>query len=654
MTWLQIFPALVSAMLIVFLPGAILARCLGARGMTWLGVSAPLSVTLIGVGAITAHMAHVRWSLLTLVLVTALAAIAGLGIRYWLVLRKSDADRPLWNMPARPMVAALLLGIVFGATVVAWRFTRMFIAPENISQSYDNVFHLSALRLILDSGNGSSLFLGSLQTNGPASFYPAAWHDLVALVIQTSNVSIPVGINSVNIVIGALVWTVSGMYLATRIAGVRPSVLLVSGALTGAFGAFPYLLVDFGVLYPNFLAIAILPAMIALGSDALSLSISSRPHPWLAWILLAVATPGLALAHPSVFLALAAYAIPLLLFWLAKQCSRKYRQEIGWAQYIGSVVVVLVYLPLLHTVWGELRPSEAASFWPPTQTIAQALGEALTSAPLRHPISWVVLALTALGLLAITKDRKKLWFLGIFTVGIMFYVVVSGFAEEELRSFITGVFYNDSFRLAAMLPVAALPLTVLGAVWLFDSLSDRIPSSLRESRVGWLGVLTFGTLAALALGVAAQDNSVDAAQESGSRMYSLTPNSLLLSTDEAKLISRADGTIPAGATVIGNPATGASLVYALANRNVILPAVSSPRSDDDKTVTELLGQIMSNPAVCESVERLNAFYVLDFGLKAINKMVIPFPTSEELAANPGLTLIDQEGPARLYRIDACN
>ncbi|WP_104109347.1 DUF6541 family protein [Arthrobacter sp. N199823] len=654
MTWLQIFPTLVSAMLIVFLPGAILARCLGARGMTWLGVSAPLSVTLIGVGAITAQMAHVRWSLLALVLVTALAALAGLGIRYWLVIRKSDADRPLWNLPARPMVGALLLGIGFGATVVAWRFTRMFIAPENISQSYDNVFHLSALRLILDSGNGSSRFLGSLQANGPASFYPAAWHDLVALVIQTSNASIPVGINSVNIVIGALVWTVSGMYLATRIAGVRPSVVLVSGALTGAFGAFPYLLVDFGVLYPNYLAIAILPAVVALGSDALGLSFGSRPHPWLAWILLAVATPGLALAHPSVFLALAAYAIPLLLFWLVKQCSRKYRQEIGWAQYIGSVVVVLVYLPLLHTVWGELRPSEAASFWPPTQTIAQALGEALTSAPLRHPISWVILGLTVVGLLAITKDRKKVWFLGIFTVGIMFYVVASGFAEEELRSFITGVFYNDSFRLAAMLPVAALPLTVLGAVWLFDSLSDRIPNSLRESRVGWIGILTFGTLAALALGVAAQDNSVDAAQESGSRTYSLTPNSPLLSTDEAKLISRSDDTIPAGATVIGNPATGASLVYALANRNVILPAVSSPRSDDDKTVTEMLGQIMSNPAVCESVERLNAFYVLDFGLKAINKMVIPFPTSEELAANPGLTLIDQEGQARLYRIDACN
>ncbi|WP_129587187.1 hypothetical protein [Arthrobacter alpinus] len=33
-----------------------------------LGVSAPLSVTLIGGGAIAAQMAHVRWSLLALVL----------------------------------------------------------------------------------------------------------------------------------------------------------------------------------------------------------------------------------------------------------------------------------------------------------------------------------------------------------------------------------------------------------------------------------------------------------------------------------------------------------------------------------------------------------------------------------------------------------
>lgn len=652
MTWFQTLPVLATALLVVFLPGAVLARCLGARGMTWLGVSAPLSISLVGVGAIATQMVNVRWSLVALALVTLLASAAGLGLRYFLVIRKS-APAPLWVRPSPAMAAGLLAGLGFAAAVITWRFTRMFIHPENISQSYDNVFHLNAIRFIIDTGNGSSRFLGTLEAGGGASFYPGAWHDLVALVAQGSQASIPVAINSVNIVLGALVWTVSSMYLATRIAGTRPATLLVTGALAGAFAAFPYLLVDFGVLYPNFLAIAVLPAMIALGSDALGLSPRSGAHPLLDWILLAAAAPGLALAHPNVFLALAAFAVPLLLFWLVRQGIRKYRKSAGWLQLGGSVLAVAAYLFVLLTVWEKVRPSKAASFWPPTQTIAQAFGEAISSAPQRGPISWVVLALTVLGLLAVSRDMKKLWFLGVYAVGVLFYVVVSGFATGDLRSFITGVFYNDSFRLAAMLPVAALPLTVLGAVWLFDSLLERVPNSWRESKLVWRSILVLASVAAVATGFAAQDNSVDAAQAKGSNMYRLTPGSSLLSTDEAKLISRASDTIPEDATVIGNPATGASLVYALADRNVILPAVGSGRSTDDKIVTEQLGQILADPAVCQAVERLNSFYVLDFGEKAVNKMVIPFPTSEELAANPGLTLIDQEGPAKLYRIDAC-
>nr|WP_269937157.1 DUF6541 family protein [Arthrobacter sp. HY1533] len=620
--------------------------------MTWLGVSAPLSMSLVGVGAIATQMVNVRWSLLALALVTLLASGAGLGLRYVLVIRKS-APAPLWIRPTPGMVAGMLAGLGFGAGVIAWRFTRMFIHPGNISQSYDNVFHLNAIRYIIDSGNGSSRFLGTLEAGGGTSFYPGAWHDLVALVAQGSQVSIPVAINSVNIVLGALVWTVSSMYLASRIAGTRPATLLVTGALAGAFAAFPYLLVDFGVLYPNFLAIAVLPAMIALGCDALGLSSSSAPHPVLAWVLLATAAPGLALAHPNVFLAMAAFAVPMLLFWLVLQSIRKYRKSAGWLQYGGSVVAVAAYLVLLLTVWEKVRPSKAASFWPPTQTIAQAFGEAISSAPQRGPISWVILSLTALGLLAISRDGKKLWFLGVYAVGVMFYVVVSGFATGDLRSFITGVFYNDSFRLAAMLPVAALPLTVLGAVWLFSSLLERVPTRWRESRAIWCSILVLGSAAALATGIAAQDNSVDTAQDKGFNMYELTPDSLLLSTDEAKLISRASASIPEGSTVIGNPATGASLVYALANRNVILPAVASSPSTDDKIVTERLGQILADPTVCEAVERLNSFYVLDFGEKAVNNIVIPFPTSEELAANPGLTLLDQEGPAKLYKINAC-
>lgn len=653
MTWLQTLPTLCISALMIFLPGAIWARCLGARGMMWLGMSAPLSISLIGVGAIVAKEVHIGWSVLALVAVTLLASAISLAVRLVLMHRGLVAHAPSWTYPAVTTTAALGVGLLFGAATIMWRFTRMFITPENISQTYDNVFHLNAVRFIIESGNGSSLFLGSLEIAGPPSFYPGAWHDLVALVVETGNSSVPVGVNSVNMVIGALVWTVSSMYLATRLTGTRPAILLMTGALAGAFSAFPYLLMEFGVLYPNFLAIAILPAMIAVTTDALRISAQPAPSLLVAWIILVLAIPGLALAHPSVFLAFGAFALPLFLTWLAKLLLQLRRQGRRWYRYVAPVSFVLIYTTVLLLVWQRVRPSEKASFWPPTQTISQAFGEAIANAPQRGPMSWMIVSLTIIGLYALLKERKQWWHLGVFAIGIMFYVVVSGFAETDLRSFITGVFYNDSFRLAALLPVAALPLTAFGAVRIYDTIRPQLTPQLGGRTFPRSIVVVGWTLIGLSIGVLAQDNSVDTAQNRGTRVYQMTAESSLLSVDEATLISRADSKIPEGATVIANPATGASLVYALANRHVILPAVGSRPSPDDKLVIQQLGELQPSAAVCGAVARLDAFYILDFGDKSINNMHIPFPESQALASNPGLELVDQEGSAKLYRIESC-
>src|SRR5690606_40628076 len=50
-------------------------------------------------------------------------------------------------------------------------------------QRWDAVFHLSALRLVAESGSASSLTLGSLSYgDGRASPYPAGWHALASLL----------------------------------------------------------------------------------------------------------------------------------------------------------------------------------------------------------------------------------------------------------------------------------------------------------------------------------------------------------------------------------------------------------------------------------------------------------------------------------------
>ncbi|WP_449373493.1 DUF6541 family protein [Arthrobacter psychrolactophilus] len=569
------------------------------------------------------------------------------AVRRVLIARGINVVQP----PNRSFSVAVPLGaiggLIFAGVVIIRRFTQMFIAPENISQTYDNVYHLSAVRAILETGNGSALSIGSVVQNGPSGVYPFAWHNVVALVVEITSVPIPVAVNAVNIVIAAFVATISGMYLASRVAGTRPAVLLMSGILAGAFGAFPYTSVGWGVLYPNFLAMALLPVFIGLVADILKISVSPRPTLLLGVVVLVLALPGLMLAHPNMVMALGAFTVPLLIFWLFRRWRARRDGKLSQGLLNLAGLGVVVYLVVFVLAWDRIRPSVAGSHWPPTQTIPVALREALATSPLDVPLSWPILILTILGIAAVCMDWRRLWILGAYAVNVVFFVVVTSFPAEALRYSITGVFFNDSNRLAALLPAIALPLTVTGAVWAYDLALANGPATILAVRPYYVGVLGAGVVVALLTGVLAQNNAVETAQEQTSDYYASTPESWLLSSDEAALIARAPSTIPEDATVIGHPATGASLVYALEGRKTIMPAISSLQSADVKTIFAHLPELADNPAVCQAIQALDAYFVLDFGSgRQVSDMRMTMPSSPDLAATPGLTAIDQEVSGR--------
>lgn len=656
MTWFDAVPALLIAGLIIFVPGALLARSCGTRGIAWAGVSAPLGISLIAIGAVVASVAGVRWSLWVLITLTLAASALALALR--LVIHRF---RPLTSRPEPrfglsgniPLASASLGGFALGAIILGVRFSKIFITPNNISQTYDNVFHLNAVRYIMDTGNGSSLSIGSIEPGVPGTFYPAAWHDFVALVAETAQASIPVSVNAVNLVIGALVWTISCFYLVTRVLGSRPAAYLVTGALAAGFSAFPYLLVFFGVLYPNFLAIALLPALIALVVDVLRLSTMSHPGSKLGLALLIGALPGLALTHPSVLMALGAFAIAPILVWLYYRIVAYRQQELSLIWLVGSSALVVFYLVALNKAWVTLRPSAAASFWPPKQTMAQAIGEAVTNAPQGRPVPYIVFALTLVGLYALVRERRHFWVICSYAISVLLFVAVSGFPKNDLRAFLTGVWYNDPYRLAAMLPVFAVPIAAYGAVWMFDSVFRYLQghTALATDRFNFRGIV--GIAGVLVAAFLVQGGAVGAAQTQATNSYRITDTSQLLSLDERALLGRVDSSIPPGAIVIANPGTGASLAYALADRRVLLPAVNSAPSADERVLFKDFGQLGQNTLICNIVTKLGANFILDFGAQEVNGGHHTFPTSAELAQSPALKLLDHEGNAKLYEITAC-
>jgi hypothetical protein len=539
--------------------------------------------------------------------------------------------------------------------------TKMIGAPDHFSQTYDNVFHLNAIRYILDTGSASSLTLGGMYTYGARpQTYPAAWHDLVSLVVQVAGVSAPEAINAVTLVVGALVWPIGAIFFTTRLTGMRPVPVLFAGALSATFGAFPYLMTDFGVLYPFFMSIALLPAGLALVAMSTGVGWRGGTPRWLSMAMLVLVVPSIALAHPSTLLVLLLLALPILVVTLVRY--RRRVKAIGRAaetRYWLGVVLMVAYVAVGIVIWKRARPT-ANGWWPPIETIPQAVGKVIAAGFSFQGPTWLVFLLTLVAIGLIMRRQVALWLVGMYAIAAGLYVVVAAAPVGRFRDFITGVWYNDPFRLAGQLPVIIVVLATVSATWLYtvamDWLAARRPAldKLRNTPGAGPAAAATAFVVAAAMAVAGQYSSVNYEVVRGQGTYSLYEESIVVSTDELALMERLDDEIPPGEAIIGNPWTGTALAYAFSGRRMLTPHVGGTIPPDVKYVMDNLDHVDDDPKVCEIVRERRAYWVLDFDGRQVHDRHVRFDGLDSLFTNGGVDEVDHEGlHARLYRITAC-
>jgi len=637
----------------------------------------PVSLTIVGFAAIAARMVNVRWSLLPVVLLTVLGTAVALGCRFLITRRWNlgpglrEAEMPRTPGEKRHLVGSAV-AVVLATALACRNVALMMIAPSNFSQTYDGVFHLNATRFILETGNGSSLAIANLDPTAPSGFYPAVWHDLAALICQISGVTIPAGQAALVMVVVGLVWTLGCFYLASRIIRHRTIAYVSTAVVSAAFGQFPFHLVDFGVLYPTLLAVACLPVMVGLASELLSLTPWPGQVPLTALILLLVAAPGIALAHPSALMALgvativmlACRLLGLLRSWHFKAALPESEDPATGRRVLIFAACAIVFTAVFQLAWNALRPSATASFWPPSMLPAQAAGEALLLSATTPYVPWVLAGLLMLGAAFLIRQRGHLWPLFTFASFAFLYMVVAGFPKGETRNYFTQTWYNDAHRLAALLPVFAVPLAALGVTAVFTAISSgarRAHSATREFddgmprlslRIGGIGLVA-AVLAAIVLQVPNANQTLNTTILQGRKSYDQSNDAELVSSDELALLRRLPQHVAPNAMIMVNPGTGASLAFALEGRPVTLPAVGSSPSKDEAFLASSLTSLGQDPAVCGAIHRSGVKFVLDFGAMEINKEHHQFPTSAQLAATRGLKLVDQQGEAKLYAVTGC-
>ncbi|MDN5639728.1 MAG: hypothetical protein L0I17_02900, partial [Actinomycetia bacterium] len=553
------------------------------------------------------------------------------------------------------------IALILAGALMLRVLTNALGNPQWFSQTFDNNFHLNAVRWIADTGDASSMTITAMTSGDKApAFYPAAWHDVVSLVFMSGGDTIPAATNAMILVVGALVWPLSVFFLLRSMRRLGLPAVLCSAPLLAGFSAFPLLLIFFGVLYPNVLGLALVPAGLGIVLELFRMGEARHLDTAQAVLLGLPSALGIALAHPNAVMSLLVMIVPILVLRALRQIRRA---AAGGTRAWVAVVQVLLIAGLLWFVWylwGIVRPEAGAATWGPSISDSQAVGEALLNAPLSLVwAQWAVSILAVLGVVAAFRLRTCRWLPLTYGVLIYYYVAVRYLQWDQDRMWVTGVWYNDPYRLAALLPLAAIPLAVLGVQMLADDvarwrplarLAQRSPRGLGQVGLG-VGAVSLILVTALTQFARPLTQMMDNSYWT----YYPGPGASLVSADELDVLEAMDRLVPADDVVVVNPFTGGALAYALADRRTTAEHTLYTPTPAERTIDESLREAREDPAVCRAVQDADARWVLDFGDREVNNgdHSSQYRGLQDLEQAGVARTVYRAGDARLLEITAC-
>lgn len=648
--WIEVVPFALMTLGILVIPGTLIGLASGLQLRAAILFSPLGSVATAAMAAIAANLLGIGWGLLPMLVMTAIVTGAGFGATK-LLTRISWLSAPGEDAPTRTTVWWTVAGVGVTAVIMVVRGIQMIGSPDWFSQTYDNVYHLSAVRWILDTGNGSSLKMGVTSTDGSGYFYPSAWHDVVSLCLRTmGSDDVVTGTNGLVLVAISVVWAFGCIALAVTLFRDEPLVLAATGALAPAFAAFPHMLVGYGVLYPNLLGLCLLPSLLALMTSLLGFGTGPRIQPAAALTTAVIGMIGAGLVHPNVALTvISVVGIVAIAAWAAPQVRELIDAgrlaPLGWLRIGFAVVWIATAIGLFLVI----RPVREVATWGPQRSMLDAMIESVTISPMDATIPLLGSGLALVGLVIAWRSPKYKVIALIHLLLVFLWLVAGAQLQGAMRYLFVGPWYNDNYRLGAMLPVTAVPLAVLAVVtvvqWLLGwGRLQRVATSV------WVPVVVAGLIVPATQLDPNQAKMVEWVRD----RYEIADDSPLVTADEYQVIMNAAQVIPEGEQVVVNPWNGSSMIYPLTGVQVLEKHIPSSSTPEQRVITQDLNEITTNPKVCEVLKARRAMWVLDFGQRQmINNTRINYPGWRNLASTPGFELVDRHGDASLYRVVAC-
>lgn len=657
-SWFEAVPAFAVALLILALPGAAVLAALRIRGLLALCLAPAVSVSVLSVSAIVAPLIHLSWGIPVVLLGTAIATVAAWAARRFIPALTSIAV--VSGPRSRVGFSAGVTGALTALVITTLLLLLVARTPEQFTQGYDSVFHLNAAAFAVDTGNASSFAISSfILPTVKSSFYPGAWHGLVSLLAIVTGISIPAATNVMWLAVAGLVWPLSAMFLTRVLFGARPLLLVCAAALAAAFPAFPWLLLQYGSAYPNALSNALVPVGIGLALLILRPARHYGLEPAQALTLVVLFLPGAVTAQPNGVFSILLVLTPLLGYlvyaWLRSGFRRS--RTHGWSRVtllivaLGVAAAALYTLPQIRSLFSYTSPAFLS--------FPLALIRNLTHAP--APIWFPAIALAALVLMGVRAGfrRPGLRWLPAALVLLAFTYPLTAGTNFVPANIAMAPWWDNPERIAALMPLLAVPLAALGLVqavdWLGSKARARNLSPALLQRKGKVAAAA-GLVVVLALsnpGLWQMKGEVGIMFE-----VPAEPNSLAqIDAQELALIHRLPDYTTTNDVIANNPYNGSALAMALADQQMLFPYSSQGDLNEDLyTLRFWLNRVGSDPEVCAAAKRQGVSYLLDFGtdyIPAFNDPRSLYPGITLAADSEAFTLVATEGHAKLYKLTTC-
>ncbi|CAM2898580.1 DUF6541 domain-containing protein [Actinomyces slackii] len=682
--WLPHLGRALALLALLFLPGWVMLRLAGMRGLLPLAAAPPVTLAVMALIGQACHWMGIRYSLVSLGLGLALCLLVSWGTAR-LVLQGLPAPvpqalpRPTRGTQARALGAALLAAVLLSLPILTqWD-------PTLPAQQIDSVFHYNLAWTITQTGDASLLTGASWSFSMRAipAYYPLMWHALVATVASPAQV---VATTNALVALVPLIWTLGMAALAAEALPTSRWAAAIAPLTMALLPAFPIYMLAYRQLWPNALGYAVLPAALALLCRSVRLlhdtGNAGRRRALIALLIFVVALGGAAATYPTAVFSILLSGLPLLAA-IGMSVSRFVANRIGRRIAVGILAGAAIALALVSTVV-ILDPGILARLGRDTYAGTSGLGLRLQALVTLWPMGgggagYLValglhLLVTAGGLVVAVRRPGLRWIAWAWLLPMV--LLAATYLPMGPLSALTGLWYNDPYRVIPLVLPAIGLLSATAVDALIAALGARADrrAALRaepeggtdsdgEGAPGRPGLRRPSPRDAVALLACAAVlvgglSAGPARQRAGQSSY--PPGSRapvhMLTTEEASMIMSLRGKADPSLMVLGDPAAGAAYVQPLAGLRSVFPHVTYRSLDwDAQYLAENFSRIGQDPRVCELVNhyRIGYYYADEPGTVPGIDVRERAPGLYGVDTSQGFELVARAGSASVWRITAC-